>query len=76
MIVSRSFETQKKKFPNLPMVEGERQQEKEEIIAKLAWKEPDRENIKVESIETRENVAVSRATGSWIWLENKLKGRK
>ena len=26
----------------------------------------------VENTETRENVAVSRAMGSWMWLENKV----
>lgn len=33
---------------------------------------PNRVNMMVENTETRENVAVSRAMGSWMWLENKV----
>lgn len=44
MFVSRSFETQRKEFPNMPVV-GEkdrrvRQQEEEDIIARLSSKGP------------------------------------
>lgn len=70
-ILSSSFEIHRKKFPNLPVVEGERHgnqatEKGRNYCQTCKVRTPDRANIMVESIETRENVAVSRAMDGWI----------